>query len=495
MPWKSALLKPYASYITKKINRDSLKAIEIQEKTLLKNIDFAKNTLFGKEHSFETIKSIAEYQAQVPLRSYPQLKPYVQQFLDGKPNVLWPGLPKYVVGTAGTTGGIKHIPLSNESMPFHLKTAIHAGMSYAYKKGIMDMFDGKLIFLTGTPKLNHSGKIPIGRLSGIVNHEIPSWLKRSQVPSYQTNCISDWNKKIEQIALETKDQDMRMISGIPPWIIMYLEKLLEISGKNTIIDLFPKLRMLIHGGVNYKPYEPILQKLIGKKIDYVETYPSTEGFIAFQNGDPEDGLLLNVNGGVFFEFVPVENNENDRLQRLTLKEVELNKNYAIIINNNAGLWGSMIGDTIKFVSLNPFRIIFTGRISQYLSAFGEHILATDVDAAILRTQEKTKTIVKEFTVAPLIEENLKCHHWLIEFEKAPKDMNDFRQTLDLEMQSQNFHYKDLIQGQVIAPLQISIVDSQHFTKFLKNKGKLGGQNKVPRIANNDVLLNEILAMT
>lgn len=483
MGLKSTFVKPYARYISNKIKRDAKNAIALQDKTLLKNVQFAQETVFGKDHHFSKIKNHQDYKKHVPIREYPALKKYIDRFLKGEKDILWPGLPKYVVGTAGTTGGIKHIPLSKESMPYHLKTGTHAGLSYAYNNNLMDIFDGKLIFLAGTPKLDKIGNIPTGRLSGIVNHEIPAWLRANQLPSFKTNCIPDWIEKIDQIVLETHNQDLRMISGIPPWIVMYLEKLLEYTGKNHIIDVFPNLKLMIHGGVSYKPYKNVIDNLVGAPIDFLETYPSTEGFVAFQDQRPEDGLLLNANGGVFYEFVPADEIYKENPTRLHLKDIELDTNYAVIINNNAGLWGSIIGDTVKFCSKEPFRLFFTGRIAQYLSAFGEHIISSDVEEALNRAVQKTQSKIKEFTVAPFISNESSHHHWLIEYQNGHENIREFEKILDEEMQKQNFHYRDLVTGNIIEPLKITPIKKDGFRQFLYANGKLGGQNKVPRLSN------------
>jgi len=492
MGLKSTLLKPYARYVSNKIHRDSKRAVEIQEKTLLKNIRYAEKTAFGKDHLFHQIKNYSDYKNQVPIREYPALKKYIDRFLNGEKDVSWPGLPKYIIGTAGTTGGIKHIPLSKESIPFHLKAGTHAGLSYAYRNNLMDMFDGKLIFLSGSPALGKIGSIPTGRLSGIVNHEIPSWLRNSQLPSIETNCIPDWIEKIHHIVLETHKQDLRMISGIPPWIVMYLEKLLEYTGKKNVIDVFPNLRLLIHGGVSYKPYQSIINNLIGAPIAFLETYPSTEGFIAFQDGHPDEGMLLNSNGGVFFEFVPADEIFNKNPTRLHLRDIKLDTNYAVIINNNAGLWGSIIGDTIKFSSKNPYRLFFTGRIAQYLSAFGEHIISSNVEDAIRRTVDQTKIEVKEFTVAPYIDQEICQHHWLIEYQNGHGNMAQFEKILDQEMQKENFHYRDLVAGKIIQPLKITAIKKDGFRQYLYSQGKLGGQNKVPRLSNDYHIVNQLM---
>ncbi len=494
MKWKSKILSPYAKWISHKISADAKNAVRDQERILLRNLGFAQNTLFGKQHDFKSIHSYAAYKKRVPLQNFEHFRPFVNQVIEGKKNVLWPGIPKYIVGTAGTTSGIKHIPLSKQILPIHIKTAVNAGIHYAYKNGIMDMFDGHLIFLTGSPQLKNLGKIPSGRLSGIVNHEIPRWLRSSQIPSFKTNCIEDWETKISKIAEEALDTDLRMISGISPWLVMFFQRLLDMSGKENIIEIFPHLKMIIHGGVSYEPYKKIFQKYIGKQIPFVETYPATEAFVGFQDGPEENGLLLNSNAGVHFEFIPLDEISSTTPTRLSLKEVELDQKYALVINNNSGLWAYMIGDAVQFTTLAPYRLKHVGRSQQYLSAFGEHLLAHDVESAMTRAANKSDAIVKEFSVAPFVSSKNSHHQWLVEFEQVPSNPVQFAQELDREMQKQNFHYKDLVRGNVIQPLQVLPLNPGVFQKYFKAEGKLGGQNKVPRLSDNRKIADSLLAL-
>jgi len=372
MKFKSHIIKPLAKKVAKDIDRWSANAVKAQEKVFHKLIKQAKNTAFGKDHRFDQINDPKTFAAQVPIRDYEALRPYIDRIIQGEKDVLWKGRPKYFAKTSGTTSGVKYIPLTKESIPNHFGSARNALFNYYARTGNGDFLDGKMIFLSGSPELTKTGKIHTGRLSGIVNHQVPQWLRSNQLPSYKTNCIEEWEDKLEAIVAETMGQDMRLISGIPPWVQMYFERLLEISGKKHVKKLFSKFSVFVYGGVNYEPYRNSIESLIGKSIDSVETYPASEGFIAFQDSQTEKGLLLNAYSGIFFEFIPAEEIFNENPTRLTLAQVEMDVNYAIIINNNAGLWGYNIGDTVKFVSLNPYRLIVTGRIKHFISAFGEH---------------------------------------------------------------------------------------------------------------------------
>lgn len=452
-------------------------------------------TAFGREHSFDKIGSYNAFRAQVPLRDYEALRPWIERIKLGERDVLWPGLPKYFAKTSGTTSGVKYIPLTLDSMPNHFGTARNALFNYAARTGNFDFVDGKVIFLSGSPELDTVGGIPAGRLSGIVNHEVPAWLRTNQLPSYPTNCIEDWEQKLEAIVNETLGQDMRLISGIPPWVQMYYERLLERSGKRFIKDIFPNFKVFVYGGVNFEPYRAGLESLVGNRLDSVETYPASEGFIAFQDSQTEPGLLLNAASGIFFEFVPVEEVFNENPTRLSLRNVEIGVNYALIINNNAGLWGYSIGDTVEFVSLDPYRLIVTGRVKHFISAFGEHVIGKEVDAAMLAASKAAGVGIVEFTVAPQVappEGGLPYHEWFVEFDQQPNDLEHFAQLLDAEMVRQNIYYEDLIKGNILRPLKIVPLPRDAFRQYMKSQGKLGGQNKVPRLANDRKLVEGLV---
>lgn len=486
MSLKASVLKQFGKHITNRIKKQSAKAVEHQNRTLKYLISKAQNTTFGRDHSFNEIRDHRTYTAAVPITDYEGHRPYVDQILAGKSNVLWPGMPKYFAKTSGTTSGVKYIPISKESMPYHIQGARNATLNMLYKINKPEVLTGKLIFVSGSPVLQSSESgVPLGRLSGIVNHEIPTWLQGNQMPSYETNCIDDWEVKVDKIARETVDKKMTLIGGIPPWVQMYYERLLALSGKDTIAELFPDFGLFVYGGVNYDPYKETLNQLVGKSVTSLETYPASEGFIAFQDEPDNPGLLLNTNGGIFFEFVELSKIFDESPERLTLRDVELGTDYAIIMTTNAGLWSYNIGDTVRFVSKDPYRLVVSGRIKHYISAFGEHVIGKEVEQAIVSIVSRHGASVTEFTVAPQVNPNsgLPYHEWFVEWDVEPKDIQAFGLELDLAMQEQNIYYKDLIKDKVLRPLVLTSVERGGFRKYMETQGKLGGQNKVPRLSN------------
>lgn len=486
MGFKSRIVKPFARYITRSIEKWSVTAVEDQFSIMMRLVHKAKDTAYGRDHDFASITDYESFKARIPIRDYEGIRSYVDRIKKGEKDVLWPGKPMYFAKTSGTTSGVKYIPLTKDSMPNHFGTARNALFNYYGKTGNGQWLDGKLIFLSGSPELDDVGGIPTGRLSGIVNHQVPSWLRTNQLPSYETNCIEEWEEKLENIVRETLGQNMTLISGIPPWVQMYYERLLEVSGRDTIVELFPNFSVFVYGGVNYEPYRPKLEELVGAQLDSIETYPASEGFIAFQDDHQDRGLLLNTKSGIFFEFIPAEEIFDDNPTRLTLADVALGINYAIIINNNAGLWGYNIGDTVEFVSLNPYKLVVTGRIKHFISAFGEHVIGKEVDDALLGVAQKHHIKIVEFTVAPQInppEGGLPYHEWFVEFDEIPDDLAAFAKAVDEAMIAQNIYYKDLIEGQILRPLVIRPMQRDAFRNYMKSQGKLGGQNKVPRLAN------------
>jgi hypothetical protein len=483
---KSLLVKPFARFIARNIARWSADAPGAQDKVFQSLLRKGSHTAFGREHGFDKITSYEAFKAQVPLRDYEAIRPWIERIKKGEQDVLWPGRPTYFAKTSGTTSGVKYIPLTKDSMPNHFDTARNALFNYYAQTGRGNWLDGRIIFLSGSPELEIVGGIPTGRLSGIVNHEVPAWLRTNQLPGYTTNCIEDWEQKLEAIVTETVWQDMRLISGIPPWVQMYYERLLERSGKRFIKDLFPNYGVFVYGGVNFEPYRASLEALVGKRLDSVETYPASEGFIAFQDSQTAPGLLLNALSGIFFEFVPQEEVFNENPTRLSLREVELGVNYALIINNNAGLWGYNLGDMVQFVSKNPYRLIVSGRVKHFISAFGEHVIGKEVDEAMLAAARETGLHIVEFTVAPQVTPlagGLPYHEWFVEFEHQPDNLERFAQLLDEQMVKQNIYYEDLIKGKMLQALKITPLRRDAFRNYMKSQGKLGGQNKVPRLSN------------
>jgi len=486
MGLKSILSKPFAKYIVDKQNKWSENPEETQEKVFQKLISVGKNTLFGKEHNFNDIKNYDDFKKNVPVRDYEQLKSYINKIIAGESDVLWKGLPLYFAKTSGTTSGVKYIPISKDSISNHINGARDALLNYINETGKSDFLDKDLIFLSGSPVLDKKEKVPTGRLSGIVNHHVPSYLRSNQKPQYETNCIDDWEQKLDKIIDETLHADMSLISGIPPWVQMYFDKLQTKTGK-LIKDIFPDFQLFVYGGVNFEPYKKKLFESIGKKIDSIELFPASEGFFAFQDKQNEEGMLLLLNSGIFYEFIPSEEYFSANPTRISIKDVEINKNYALIINNNAGLWSYSIGDTIKFISKNPYKVIVSGRIKHFISAFGEHVIAEEVEKAMKMAMEKfPETEIAEFTVAPNVtplEGGLPYHEWLIAFGKKPDDTTKFAEELNAYMVQLNIYYKDLILGNILQPLKISTLSNNAFQDYMKSEGKLGGQNKVPRLSN------------
>ncbi len=496
MGLKSLLIKPIARKVAKDIKNWSANAIAAQETVLQQLLKGGKRTAFGKEHHFDKVSTYEGFRSEIPIRDYEGIRPYIDRIKAGEADVLWKGYPKYFAKTSGTTSGVKYIPLTKDSIPNHFGTARNALFNYFARTGKGEWLNGKMIFLSGSPEMEKVGGIHTGRLSGIVNHQVPSWLRTHQMPSYDTNCIEDWESKLDAIVAETLAEDMRLISGIPPWVQMYYERLLAVSGKKKVKDIFPDFSVFVYGGVNYEPYRAQLEALVGKRLDSIETYPASEGFIAFQDEQDEEGLLLNVNSGIFFEFVPAEEIFNDAPTRLSLAEIEVGVNYALIIHNNAGLWGYNIGDTIKFVSKDPYRIVVTGRTKHFISAFGEHVIGKEVEEALLSVAKQAEIPIVEFTVAPQInppEGGLPYHEWFIEFDRIPDNLAAFSQAVNTAMVQQNIYYQDLIDGKILQALKIRPLQRDAFRRFMKTQGKLGGQNKVPRLANDrkiaDVLTN------
>jgi len=493
---KSFAAKLYATRVYNKINRWASNPIETQERVFQSLISEGSSTQFGRDHNFKNISTHEDFVKQVPVRDYEALRPYVEKVVSGESDILWKGRPLYFAKTSGTTSGAKYIPITKESMPGHIEAAKNAILLYIHQTGNTKIVNGKMIFLQGSPVLESKNGIQLGRLSGIVAHYVPKYLQKNRLPSWETNCIEDWETKVNTIVQETVNEDMSVIAGIPSWVQMYFEKLIE-EKKQKVGELFKNFDLFIFGGVNYEPYRSKFESLIGRKIDSVELYPASEGFFAFQDRQNESGMLLQLDSGMFYEFIVADTFFEASPTRLTLKDVKIGVNYVIIISTNAGLWAYNIGDTVQFTSLAPFRVIVSGRIKHFISAFGEHVIAKEVEHALLSALKTTEVSVSEFTVAPQIEplEGLPYHEWFIEFENSPSNIEDFATQIDAALQSQNSYYLDLIQGKVLQPLKITPVQKGGFQNYMKTIGKLGGQNKTPRLSNDrkiaDVLTQNI----
>jgi hypothetical protein len=485
MSLKSTLAIPFAKKAQKKVYKWAYNPHKTQQKIFKELIKKAKNTAFGKDHNFDKITSYSEFKKQVKVTDYEGLRSYVDRIIAGEKNVLWKGKPLYFAKTSGTTSGAKYIPITKESMPTHIKAAKEALLFYIAEKNDASFVDGKMIFLQGSPVLEALNGIKLGRLSGIVAHYVPQYLLKNRLPSWETNCIEDWDTKVTAIVEETVNEDMSVISGIPSWVQMYFEKLIDKTGKK-ISEIFPNFNFFIYGGVNFEPYKNKFEALIGKKIDYIELYPASEGFIAYQDSQKEQGMLLQLNSGIFYEFIPANEFFNENPTRISVEDVQLGVNYVIILNTNAGLWGYNIGDTVEFTSLLPYRIKVTGRIKHFISAFGEHVIGKEVEKALNDAIKGTNTNVSEFTVAPQVNppEGLPYHEWFIEFENEEENSNELASKIDASMQIQNIYYSDLIKGKILQPLIIRKVKKGGFHQYMKSIGKFGGQNKIPQLSDN-----------
>lgn len=482
---KKFAAKWFARYIMAKNARWKNKPIQAQENTLRFLIQQAKNTQFGIDHNFDQISTYEDFKTHIPVRDYEGIRSYIDLILAEKENVLWPGKPIYLSKTSGTTSGAKYIPITKASMPTHINSARDALLTYIAETGKTDFLDGKQMFLQGNPTLEEKSGIALGRLSGIVAHYVPSYLQRGRMPSWETNCIDDWEEKVDAVVEETIKEEMTLIGGIPSWVQMYFEKITQKTGK-TVGEVFSNFSLYVYGGVNFEPYRSVFKNLIGRKVDSIELFPASEGFFAYQDKQEEEGLLLLLNNDIFYEFIPADEFSSENPTRISLADVKLGVNYVLILSTSAGLWCYNIGDTVRFVSKAPYRLVVTGRIKHFISAFGEHVIGKEVETAIKEATQNTPIRINEFTVAPQVnpEEGLPYHEWFIEFDVPPKDWEQFEADLDAAMVKQNVYYEDLITGNVLRKLVVSPVVKNGFQLYMKSIGKLGGQNKVPRLSNN-----------
>ncbi|MCS6981890.1 MAG: GH3 auxin-responsive promoter family protein [Flavobacteriales bacterium] len=491
---KAKIVKWAASLIVPGLRLTREESLKAQDEIFNHLIQTGRYTRFGEDHAFKKIKSYQDFIQRVPVRDYERLRFFFDRMLSGEKDVFWPGRPKYLAKTSGTTSGTKYIPITEDSAPTHVACARNAVFCRIHETGSARVMDGKLMFLSGSPKLKKRYGMYVGRLSGIVNHMVPFWLKGNQVPSWKTNCIEDWEKKIEKIVEETAHIDLRLISGIPPWVQMYFEKLLQYTGSKAVCDVFPNLDYFVYGGVNFEPYRTKLLSMIGKPVETIETYPASEGFFAYQDLKDDEGLLLQTNTGIFYEFIPLEEHGTAQPTRLRLADVEIGRQYALVVSSNAGLWAYDLGDTVRFTSLNPFRIRVTGRTKHFISAFGEHVIAEEVDYAMQVATAATGAEVVEFHVAPQVnpKEGLPYHEWFVEFATLPPNLSAFARMLDEALQNRNIYYRDLVQGKTIRPAVVTVCPRHTFVRYMKSLNKLGGQNKVPRLANNREIADKLL---
>ncbi|WP_109302028.1 GH3 auxin-responsive promoter family protein [Aquimarina sp. AU474] len=496
MSLKALGAKIFAKRIRKKIDKWAANPVKTQQLVFENLITSAAHTAFGEDHNFKNIRTFSDFADHVPIRDYEELKSYVNRVVEGESDILWPGKPLYFAKTSGTTSGAKYIPLTKESMPNHIRAARNAILCYIDETGKTKFVDGKMIFLQGSPEMTEKNGVKLGRLSGIVAHYVPKYLQRNRMPSWETNCIEDWEKKVDAIVEETVDQDMSIISGIPPWVQMYFERLQQKTNKK-VGELFKGFELFIYGGVNFEPYKSTFEKLIGRKVVGIELYPASEGFFAFQDSQKEKGMLLQLDSGMFYEFVKADTFFEENPERLTIGQVEIGVNYVMLVSTNAGLWAYNIGDTVQFTSTSPYRVIVSGRIKHFISAFGEHVIGKEVDQALKEGADEIGVIVNDFTVAPQVnpkEGELPYHEWFIEFNEPPEGIEKLALAIDKSLRNQNTYYDDLIDGKILSRLRITTIPKDGFKNYMKSIGKLGGQNKLPRLSNDRNIADALSVM-
>ena len=496
MGLKSKVVQILAPRIARQVYAAHSRAGEGQRKMLERLVHQSQHVSYLKDLEISISDNAQSISEKLPIVDYEDIRSYVDRVRQGEKDVLWKGLPKYWAKTSGTTSGAKYIPLTRESMPDHIRAARNALFCLIADGLSPDFFDGDMIFLQGSPALTYENNIAVGRLSGIVYHHVPSWLQKNRQPSFKVNCIEDWEAKVEQIAADTSTLDMRLISGIPPWCINYFEKLLHHSSKENLLELFPNLSVFAYGGVQYAPYKASVDRLIGAEIQGMETYPASEGFIAFQDKTKHEGLLLNLESNIVFQFVALNDWGKSSAKKLFIDEVELGVNYAVVLTSNAGLWSYSLGDTIRFVSKAPYRLEVTGRVKHYISAFGEHVIGEEVERAMQAAKKDLSLSVREFTVAPEVNpsEGKPYHEWFIEFEEDPSnaELERLSNYLDKHLRQQNTYYNDLRSGEMLACAKIRRIVPQGFEKAMRASGQWGGQSKVKRLANDRDWVNFLL---
>ena len=493
---KAFAAKIYAALVHKKNQKWINNPLDAQTKVFKELIQKGLKTKFGKDHGFQKVTDTESFRASVPVRDYEELRPYIDQVLEGEADVLWPGRPLYYAKSSGTTSGAKYIPITGDSMPQHIRAAREALLNFIHQTGSTKAINGRHIFLQGSPVLEDKNGVALGRLSGIVAHYVPAYLQKNRMPSWETNCIEDWETKVDAIVDETLKENMTIIGGIPSWVQMYFERLIQKTGK-AVGELFPNFSLFVYGGVNFEPYRGIFKKLIGRTPDSIEFYPASEGFFAYQDSQSDKGLLLLLNHGIFYEFIVASSFFEKEQEFHSLEEVQVGVNYVMIISTTAGLWRYNIGDTIQFTSLDPFKVIVSGRIKHFISAFGEHVIVSEVEQALQKAVEgeENDVTIREFTVAPQIKpkSGLPYHEWFIEFDQEPSNIEAFALHIDKQMQHKNIYYDDLIKGNILRPLVIQKVKRDGFQSYMKSIGKLGGQNKVPRVSDNRKIADALVS--
>jgi len=472
---------------------------EVQRESLFKLVDKAKDTAYGKQYNFSSIKTIEEFQERVPVKNYDGLKPYIERLLKGEQNVLWPSEIKWFAKSSGTTNDkSKFIPVSREALEdCHFRGGKDILAVYTSNYPETGIYSGKGLTLGGSHQINKiNNQSFFGDLSAILIENLPFWANFIKTPSQEIALLSEWEEKLDKISTATIKENVTSIAGVPSWTLVLIKYILEKTGKNNLLEVWPNLELFNHGGVSFEPYKEQFKKLIpSEKMNYMETYNASEGFFAIQDYPTRNDMLLMLDYGIFYEFIPIDELEKEHPKALHIGEVEQNKNYAVVISTNGGLWRYLIGDTIVFTSLYPHKIKISGRTKHFINAFGEEIIIENAENALQEACKKTGALIKDYTAAPIFmkDDQKGGHQWLIEFEKEPQNPTQFNELLDLALQKVNSdyeakRYKDITLDKPV----LTIAKKGLFYTWLKNKGKIGGQNKVPRLANNRKYINELI---
>lgn len=473
--------------------------VDTQQQVFNHLIGSAQFTEYGKKYGFDKINSIADFKRQVPINDYDSLKPYIQRILEGEQNILWPSPISWFAKSSGTTSDkSKFIPISKESLDDnHYKGGKDVLTLYLKQFPESKMMSGKCLTIGGSHQINQlNADSFFGDLSAVMLQNMPLYAQIIRTPDLSIALMDEWEQKIEMMAHTTIQENVTYIAGVPTWTIVLIKRILEISGAKDLHEVWPNLELYIHGGVSFKPYRKQFESFIpSPEMHYYETYNASEGFFAAQDHTDADGMLLFLNHGIFYEFMPMEEYGKENPRTLTLKEVELNKNYAIVINTNCGLWRYMVGDTIQFTSLKPFRIKVTGRLKHFINAFGEEVIVDNTDHALAEACRQTGAIVNDYTAAPvyMTGESNGAHEWIIEFDSLPCPIEVFTEVMDAALQKVNSDYEAKRHKNIALRMPIvHVMPKGGFNTWLKDKGKLGGQHKVPRLNNERRYLEEIL---
>jgi len=474
--------------------------ISAQRNVLQHLVTQAQYTEFGRKYKFSRLFTVKDFKERIPIHEYNDLKPYINRMMAGEQNILWNTPINWFAKSSGTTSDkSKFIPISEESLKdIHFKGSKDVLTNYYKNFPDSDLLTGKSLVVGGSHQVSSLDEdIQYGDLSAVLMQNTPFWGHWIRTPELSIALLDEWESKIESLAQNTIHENVTSLAGVPTWTIILIKRILEISEKKTLKEVWPNLELYMHGGVSFTPYREQINKLIGAPINYLEMYNASEGFFAAQNMPDDEGLLLYTDHGIFYEFMPVEEYGKPNAKTIGLKEVQLHKNYAPVISTNGGLWRYLLGDTIQFTSLRPYKIKVSGRLKHYMNAFGEEVIVDNADKAIAIASFKTNAIVKDYTAAPVFfsENHNGAHEWLIEFETPPKDLNLFTFELDEALKSVNSDYEAKRYKNIA--LRLPIVHSLQkdtFSKWLKNKGKLGGQHKVPRLSNERKMIEEIMSM-